>query len=109
MMPMLEDVLTVVWKEFKEILQGSSRSRSGGLIRILIPIVLVGVLLPARNGAEYLRGPAPLLGLAWILPMVSISLTVDAFAGERERRTLETLLASRLSDEAILFGKLATS
>jgi ABC-2 type transport system permease protein len=31
----------------------------------------------------------------------------DAFAGERERRTLETLLASRLPDHAILFGKIA--
>jgi ABC-2 type transport system permease protein len=29
----------------------------------------------------------------------------DSFAGERERHTLETLLASRLSDRAILFGK----
>lgn len=31
---------------------------------------------------------------------------VDSFAGERERHTLETLLASRLSDRAILFGKI---
>jgi len=41
--------------------------------------------------------------------MVGIALTVDAFAGERERHTLETLLASRLSDEAILLGKLCAS
>lgn len=31
----------------------------------------------------------------------------DSFAGERERHTLETLLASRLSDRAILLGKVA--
>ncbi len=30
----------------------------------------------------------------------------DSFAGERERHTLETLLASRLPDHAILSGKL---
>jgi ABC-2 type transport system permease protein len=30
----------------------------------------------------------------------------ESFAGERERHTLETLLASRLPDRAILFGKL---
>ena len=30
----------------------------------------------------------------------------DAIAGERERHTLETLLASRISDQAILLGKL---
>ena len=33
----------------------------------------------------------------------------DSFAGERERHTLETLLASRLSDRAILSGKLLVS
>jgi ABC-2 type transport system permease protein len=33
----------------------------------------------------------------------------DAFAGERERHTLETLLATRLSDNAILFGKIAAA
>jgi len=34
-----------------------------------------------------------------------ISVIADSFAGERERHTLETLLASRLSDRAILLGK----
>ena len=33
----------------------------------------------------------------------------DSFAGERERHTLETLLASRLSDRAILLGKIAAA
>ena len=37
--------------------------------------------------------------------MVS-SLIADSVAGERERHTLETLLASRLSDSAILIGKI---
>jgi ABC-2 type transport system permease protein len=105
---MLDDVVTMVWKESKEILQ-SSKNRSAGMLRMLVPIFLVGVLLPSRMGSQYLTSAAPLAGLAWILPMVGIGLTVDAFAGERERHTLETLLASRLSDEAILLGKLAAS
>jgi ABC-2 type transport system permease protein len=105
----LEDIFTMVWKEFREILHGSAKSRSGGLIRMIVPVALVGVLLPARMGSDYLTSPAPLFGFAWILPMVGIALTVDSFAGERERRTLETLLASRLSDEAILLGKLSAS
>jgi ABC-2 type transport system permease protein len=33
----------------------------------------------------------------------------DSFAGEKERNTLSTLLASRLPDRAILFGKLMVS
>jgi len=35
-----------------------------------------------------------------------INVIIDGFAGERERHTLETLLASRLSDRAIILGKL---
>jgi ABC-2 type transport system permease protein len=38
-----------------------------------------------------------------------VSIVADSFAGERERHTLETLLASRLPDKAILFGKIGTS
>lgn len=34
-------------------------------------------------------------------------MAINAFAGERENHTLETLLATRLSDQAILFGKVA--
>jgi ABC-2 type transport system permease protein len=41
--------------------------------------------------------------------MLVSNVVSDSFAGERERHTLETLLASRLSDRAILFGKLATA
>jgi ABC-2 type transport system permease protein len=104
-----EDIFTMVWKEFREIVQGSSKNKSAGWLRMLIPVFFAGVLLPSRMGGQYLTGAAPLAGLAWILPMVGIALTVDSFAGERERRTLETLLASRLSDEAILIGKLSAS
>src|SRR5262249_31553150 len=39
--------------------------------------------------------------------IVITAVIADAFAGERERHTLETLLASRLSDRSILFGKIA--
>jgi ABC-2 type transport system permease protein len=42
--------------------------------------------------------------------MMLIATTIaESFAGERERHTLETLLASRLPDQAILLGKLFTS
>jgi len=45
-----------------------------------------------------------------VVPMMMVLLTVpDSFAGERERHTLGTLLATRLPDRAILFGKLAVS
>jgi ABC-2 type transport system permease protein len=45
--------------------------------------------------------------MTFIVPMAIMLVSIpDSFAGERERHTLETLLASRLPDRAILYGKL---
>src|SRR5262249_24030532 len=45
-----------------------------------------------------------------LLPYVILQTVIaDSFAGERQRHTLETLLASRLSDRAILFGKVGAA
>jgi ABC-2 type transport system permease protein len=41
--------------------------------------------------------------------MLVSGVVADSFAGERERHTLETLLASRLSDQSILAGKLVAA
>jgi ABC-2 type transport system permease protein len=48
--------------------------------------------------------------LAAVIPIILVGITIpESFAGERERHTLGTLLASRLPDRAILFGKYALS
>jgi ABC-2 type transport system permease protein len=104
---MLADILTIAWKESKEFSQGPSRASS--IARLVFPVLIAGVLMPWREGRAYVSGPFALFGLGWILPMVAVSLTVDSIAGERERHTLESLLATRLSDEAVLYGKLAAS
>jgi ABC-2 type transport system permease protein len=58
-------------------------------------------------GADWVSDPVPMGILAVMMPMVITGIIVpDSIAGERERHTLETLLASRLPDRAILFGKL---
>jgi ABC-2 type transport system permease protein len=103
----IADILTIVWKESKEFMQGSSRASS--VARFVFPIAVAGIFLPWRSGRAYVTGITAAFGLLWMLPMVAVSFTVDAVAGERERHTLESLLATRLSDQAILFGKLAAS
>lgn len=41
------------------------------------------------------------------MPLLLVGMVVpESFAGERERHTLDTLLASRIPDRAILFGQL---
>ena len=102
---MLYDIITIMTKELKEIFvqRGSLRS---GITNVLIIVAITGILFPMQFGAEWLTNPAGLVSVAWFPLFMSIGLVADAFAGERERHTLETLLASRLSDQAILLGKM---
>lgn len=104
---MMADILTVMWKEWRETVRqyGSKGSTRWSLV---FTMVLFGVVFPLQSGREWVtEGGAVLL---WVLgPLFLLASTIaDSFAGERERQTLETLLASRLPDNAILFGKMAT-
>jgi ABC-2 type transport system permease protein len=63
------------------------------------------VAIPARAGLAWVDSPWYALVFAWLPLMLVMAVVADSFAGERERHTLETLLASRLSDSAILVGK----
>ena len=102
------DFVTVLWKEWKEIVLERSAGGSGSY-RPLLLIVVLGIFVPFRMGPERFFSAAGLLAPAFFSAIVITTVIADSFAGERERHTLETLLASRLSDRAILFGKIAAS
>ncbi|MHB1417476.1 MAG: ABC transporter permease [Chloroflexota bacterium] len=104
---MIGDIGTVAWKEWKQLF--TQGSRRGGLFSILIFVGVFGVLMPLQTGREWVDSPLSLAYWAWVPLFLVIGLIADAFAGERERHTLETLLASRLSDKAILFGKVVAA
>lgn len=105
---MITDILTITRKELKEIFvqRGSLRA---GITNVLIVIAISGILFPLQSGPQWVQSPIGLVTVAWLPLMMSMGLVADAFAGERERHTLETLLASRLSDQAILYGKMLAS
>ncbi len=105
---MIADILTILWKEFKEMFS-QRLSLRGGWAGVLIFIFVFGILLPVETGAEWVNSPNTLIYWAWVPFLMVSSVVADSFAGERERHTLETLLASRLSDRAIFFGKLLAS
>ena len=105
---MIVDVLTVMWKESQGLIryQGSLIKT---MLSLLIPVVLMGVYLPLQIGRALIEGPWSLI-VSVFIPMMMVGMTIpESFAGERERHTLGTLLASRLSDRSILFGKIAMS
>jgi len=90
------------------------------LVRLLIPAVLLPVFygvvtgLMVREAAHNPKVLAPLLGqvplfasiVVLLGSLVAVMITADAIAGEKERRTIETLLATPASDMEIFAGKL---
>lgn len=101
---MLDDILAVIWKESKSQFRvRGSRLRFVGLI---FSPFLLGTVFPISWGPEWLHQLPPLI-VATITSVIIVAVMVpESIAGERERHTLETLLASRLPDRAILLGKL---
>ncbi len=104
---MKEDILTVMWKEWKAMFRVKGR-RSQTLLTMISPLLL-SIWLPWEMGLDWLERSMSLM-LALVVAFILVGITIpDSFAGERERHTLPTLLASRLPDRAILIGKIATS
>jgi len=101
---MIADIWTIVWKDWKESFAAQG-SRRGGLMRLLILVFVFGVFLPLQSGRAWVESPVVLIYWMWVPGFLVTGLVADAIAGERERHTLETLLASRMPDRAILFGK----
>ncbi len=105
---MLQDVITLIAKEWKEMFLQRGAWKSGVLNQLIVLAVL-GVFLPLQAGDHWLSNPALALSWLWLPVSLTMNMVADGFAGERERHTLETLLASRLSDQAILLGKMAAA
>ena len=105
---MLTDIAIMVWKEWKELLQFQGGKRSG-LTGLVVMMLVFGIFMPIQWGDMWVESAAS-LSLWVVIPLILVgTMVADSIAGERERHTLETLLASRLSDEAILLGKIAAS
>jgi ABC-2 type transport system permease protein len=99
------DILTVMRKE-RNALFVQPRSRYRLAMTFLVPLGL-SIWMPWEAGPDWFQDFLPSLIISFALPLLLVGTMVpDSFAGERERKTLETLLASRLPDRAILFGKL---
>jgi ABC-2 type transport system permease protein len=105
---MISDIWSIVIKEWKELLRQRGNLR-GGMVGVLVFVGAFGIFMPLQFGQDWVNSPTQLIIWGWVPFLLITSVIADSFAGERERRTLETLLASRLSDRAILFGKVAAA
>ena len=101
---MIQDVSAVIRKEWLEFFR-QDESKFSGVARLGVLAVL-GLTVAQAVGPDFGRSSltpviSAFLASVFILPVVS-----DSFAGEREHHTLETLLASRISDRGLLMGKI---
>ena len=103
---MIQDILTVMWKEQRGFLRVRG-SRTRFLMILCSPLFLV-TYSAWEEGARWFPHFSPLL--AGLISVLMVGITIpESFAGERERHTLSTLLASRLPDRAIFIGKMAAA
>jgi ABC-2 type transport system permease protein len=102
----MKDAWPVARKEWMELWgQDGMQGRQG----MLLFLGAFGIVLPLMNGPAWVTSPVMALSWAWVPMFLVMTIIADAFAGERERHTLETLLATRLSEAAILFGKMGAA
>jgi ABC-2 type transport system permease protein len=92
-------------KELYEVF-GDRSSRRGGLFQSLVITAVLGVFLPYGHVGAWVSGTLDAVALFGLLPgLPAAVLAADAIAGERERGTLATLLASPVREATLLYGK----
>ena len=102
---MITDSLTVLWRELIYLWRGSRSLMV--ILRYLAFVAIFGAIVPWQAGPAWFGSPLPLLYLGWLATYLAAAATSGSFAREREQHTLESLLATRLPDSAILLGKIS--
>lgn len=105
---MLADIWTVCLREWQEILYQRNKIWKT-LLNELFALALFGIFfpLPLENSGE---DTSANFTLWYLVPFLLLLTKVpDSFAGERERHTLPTLLATRLPNRAIVLGKIGAA
>ena len=78
-----------------------------GIWGLMVVIIAFGIYEPFKTGPDWIFSPIMLFSSVILIPFcISGTMTPDSFAGERERHTLEPLLATPLSDQVLLYGKI---
>ena len=95
---------TVLRKELMELF-GERHSLRGPLLQAVALFLLVGVIVPWGDPSVWASASGPIVLFQLFPAVIASMIAADAFAGERERKTLETLLATPISTVSIFLGK----
>ena len=109
---MINAIRAMLWKEWTQ-LQSELFARDnlrGGILTTLFFVGAFGIFEPWQIGPGWIGSPIMLFSFVVLLPLAMVGTMIpDSFAGERERRTLEPLLATPFPDQAILLGKIGSA
>lgn len=101
----MRDVWLVCRKELAEVFWAPGARRPQSLA-MLAQVGVFGVLIPYFQAPGWLQESLMLSIMFLLLPLMSaFAQTASSFAGERERKTLESLMATPLGVGALFFGK----
>ncbi len=106
---MIAQILVIMRKEWVDIKSTlfAYHNLLAGLWPILIFCVAFGVYEPLRLGSDWLQSPIMVFSLSVLIPFITTGfISPYSFVGERLRGTLEPLLSTPVSDQALLFGKI---
>jgi len=106
---MVRHILVIMDKEWSDIKTTlfSKGNPAAGLLPLLLISGAVSVYEPLRIGLAWLQSPIMVFFLVVLVPISVIGfVSPDSFVRERRRGTLEPLLATPISDQALLFGKI---
>jgi ABC-2 type transport system permease protein len=100
----MKAIATMIMKETRELF---SQGGLAGYLPTLVFLAMGGVVYPLISWSSWIQLGELAIPLILLLTFQQVvSSAADSFVGERERHTLETLLASRMPDRAILLGKI---
>jgi ABC-type transport system involved in multi-copper enzyme maturation permease subunit len=99
---MLGDVRAILWKEWRERMREPGRPVSAW--QATLGVLLIGGVYVSIRDPEFMASWGPFVCGVTGAMMVLMGVA-DTFAGERERRTLEALFSTPLSESGILVGK----
>jgi hypothetical protein len=100
------DVRTVIWKEARAL----QSNRGSVFLGYGLIMFVFGVLILLDSGPEIGAGEIdrPLMVFSFLGVVLASSQTARSFAGERENKTLASLLCTRISDASLFLGKVSS-
>lgn len=100
--------MVMFMKEMREV-TGDRGSFRGALVQAVITVAITGILVPATDGSIWQSTTTSTMLFVVFPSTLAASMAADSFAGESERGTLETLLATPLTDGGIFLGKVGSA